>query len=145
MQQSNYQVFWGHRSFAVVGHLKRGGFPRLTYQGLKQRGKTVFPVDPSAGEIDGDTAYPDLASLPTAVEAVVLEVRKEETEGWVEQAAANGIRNVWIHQNRETPEALERAELEGLDVKTGTCAVVRAVSMRAGADQPKTPVVLLVP
>ena len=34
------------------------------------------------------------------------------------------IENVWIHMNRDTPEALELASERGLNVRTGTCAVM---------------------
>ena len=75
---SEYEKFWTHESFAVVGHTAKRGFPKLTYGALRQQGRKVFAVDPSASEIEGDKAYPDLASLPEKVEAVVLEVPKEE-------------------------------------------------------------------
>ena len=91
---------------------------------LRKQGRKVFAVDPSASEIEGDKAYPDLASLPEKVEAVVLEVPKQETEAWVRQAADAGIRDVWIHMTRETPEAVALAKQRGLNVLTGTCAVM---------------------
>ena len=102
----------------------KGKFPRLTYQGLKKLGKVVFPVDPSANEIEGDKVYADLEVLPQEVDAVVLEVPKEETEDWVRKAADAGIRNVWIHMTRDTPEAVALAKERGLNVLTGTCAVM---------------------
>jgi predicted CoA-binding protein len=121
---SRFETFWDKHSFAVVGHAAKKNFPYLTYRGLKRMGKVVFPVDPSTDRIDGDTAYADLALLPETVDAVVLEVPKEETEAWVGKAADAGIRDVWIHMQRETPEALELAERRGLDVRSGTCAVM---------------------
>ena len=121
---SEYEKFWTHESFAVVGHTAKRGFPKLTYSALRRQGRKVFAVDPSASEIEGDKAYPDLASLPEKVEAVVLEVPKEETEAWVRQAADAGIRDVWIHMTRETPEAVALAKQRGLNVLTGTCAVM---------------------
>lgn len=120
----DYEQFWNHESFAVVGHTAKKGFPKLTYGGLREQGRKVFAVDPSVDEIEGDKTYPDLASLPERVEAVVLEVPKEETADWVRKAADAGIRNVWIHMTRETPEAIALAKERGLDVLTGTCAVM---------------------
>ena len=121
---SHYQEFFDHQSFAVVGHEAKKNFPHLTYRGLKRRGKTVFPVDPSADEIDGDRAYHDLAELPQKVEAAILEVPKEDTRNWVAKVADAGIRDVWIHMNRETPEAVALAKEKGLDARIGTCAVM---------------------
>jgi len=61
---SDYENFWQHGAYAVVGHSKKRAFPRLTYRGLKKLGKRVFPVDPSADEIDGDRAYPRQGLIP---------------------------------------------------------------------------------
>jgi predicted CoA-binding protein len=121
---SEHEKFWTHGSFAVVGHTAQRGFPRLSYAALREQGRKVFAVDPSIPEIDGDKVYQDFESLPEKVEAVVLEVPKEETEDWVRKAADAGIRNVWIHMARDTPEALSLAKERGLHVLTGTCAVM---------------------
>ena len=124
MPKMDYETFWENRSFAVVGHTARKNFPRLTYRGLKRLGKVVFPVDPSADEIEGDRAYANLELLPQEVDAVVLEVPKEETGDWVAKAAEAGIQDVWIHMRRDTPEALALAKEKGMNVRSGTCAVM---------------------
>ena len=121
---SDHETFWSHESFALVGHTAKRGFPKLSYGALRERGKKVFAVDPSVGEIMGDKVYPDLDALPEKVDAVVLEVPKEETEGWVGKAADAGVRNVWIHMTRDTTEAVALAKERGLNVLTGTCAVM---------------------
>jgi uncharacterized protein len=121
---SAHEEFWTHSSYAFVGHSSAKGFPALSYGEAKKRGKRVFAVDASVERIAGDKTYPDLQALPEPVEGVVLEVPREETADWVRQAAKAGIQNVWIHMNRETPEALEVAKQEKLTVLTGTCAVM---------------------
>ncbi len=118
------QSFWDHESYAVVGHGEHRRFPKLTYRGLKGAGHTVYAVDPSGGEVEGDPTYPDLGALPGPVEAVVLELPKDETAGWVGRAADAGAAAVWIHQQTDTPEALALARERGLDVCSGTCAVM---------------------
>ena len=121
---SYFEDFWEHDSFAVVGHSTKKNFPVLTYRGLKALGKTVYPVDPSAAEIDGDPTYPDLGSLPDATEALVLELPRDETLDWVAGAADAGIRDVWIHMNTETRQALELADEMKLNARSGHCAVM---------------------
>lgn len=121
---SNYETFWQNDCFAVVGDKAKQNFPLLTYQGLKKLGKTVFPVDPSVEEIEGDKTYATLEGLPEKVDAVVLEVPKEDTGDWVAKVADAGIKDVWIHMGRETPEALAVARDKGMNARTGTCAVM---------------------
>ena len=121
---TEHEEFWTNSSFAFVGHSTEKGFPALSYGELKKQGKKVFAVDPSVDQIAGDRTYPDLASLPEKVDAVVLEVPKQETEDWVAKAADAGIQNLWIHMNRDTPEAVALAKEKGMKVHTGTCAVM---------------------
>jgi uncharacterized protein len=122
---SQRESFWDtHDSFAVVGHTGRRNFPKLTYQGLKKAGRTVYAVDPGGADVDGDATYPDLGSLPGPVQAAVLEVPKDETAEWVGRVADAGIPAVWIHQQTDTPEALQLASERGLEVCSGTCAVM---------------------
>lgn len=120
---SFHEAFFTHDRYAVVGQSAIKPFPKLSYNALKKRGSTVYAVDPTASQIEGDPTYPDLASLPGPVDAVMLEPPREATAGWVRQAADAGIRHVWIHMGRETPEALALAAQQGLEVRTGTCAV----------------------
>lgn len=122
---SKHEQFWESGSFAFVGNSKAKGFPKISFSTLsKDTSKTVFAVDPTVEEVCGAKTYPDFESLPSKVDAVVLEVPKGETADWVKRAAAAGIKNVWIHMNRETPEALAAAKETDLNVVTGTCAVM---------------------
>ncbi|NLE22120.1 MAG: CoA-binding protein [Actinobacteria bacterium] len=121
---SDCERFWEADSYAVVGHRASKPFPTITYGALKDSGKTVFAVDPDGGTLEGDDAYTEFSALPSPVEAAVLELPKEETAAWVAKAADAGVKQVWIHQMTDTPEALEEAERRGLTVITDHCAVM---------------------
>ena len=81
-------------------------------------------LDPAGEAVEGDASFRDLASLPEPVSAAVLEVPKDETAEWVRRVADAGITSLWIHQQTDTPEALQLAEERGLQVCSGTCAVM---------------------
>jgi len=121
---SPHEQFWTHESYAFVGRSDAKPFPQLSYEEARKQGRKVFAVDPSAQTILGDKTYPDLESLPEKVEAVVLEVPKEETASWVERAADAGVEHVWIHMGRDTPDALTVAKERGVEALTGRCAVM---------------------
>lgn len=121
---TDYERFWKNESFAFVGNTAKRGFPTLSCTELRLRNPRVYAVDPSVSEVEGERAYDDLASLPEKVDAVVLEVPPEDTRDWIEKAADAGIRHAWIHMGRDTPEALALAKERGVEVLTGTCAVM---------------------
>jgi predicted CoA-binding protein len=121
---TKYEEFWANSSFAFVANSAKKPFPKLSYTEARKLGKKVFAVDASVQQVEGDPAYPDLDSLSEKPEAVVLEVPKGETEDWVRKVADAGIRNLWIHMGRETPGAVALAKERGLNVLTGTCAVM---------------------
>ena len=121
---SFHESFFLNDCFAVVGHSEKKPFPKLTYKGLKALGKTVYPVDASISEIEGDQTYPDLQSLPGMVGGVVLELPREETDLWAKQAADIGIKDIWVHMNCEGPDTVKFAEENNLNLRIGTCAVM---------------------
>lgn len=125
---SNYETFFTAHRFAVIGRSAEKPFPILSYRGLKRRGKDVYPVDPSTPEIDGDKTYPDLEALPESVDAVMIEAPKTETRDWVARAADAGVKDVWVHMAHETPEAIALAAERGINLRTGTCAVMYLTS-----------------
>lgn len=117
--------FFEAQSFAVVGHTGERPFPKLTYGNLKKLGKTVYPVDLSgAQQVEGDPAFAGLDALPGPVEAAILELPRDRVAEVVGQAADAGIKNVWLHQGTDTPEALELGRQRGLNLRHGTCAVM---------------------
>jgi hypothetical protein len=121
---SDYQSFWTFQRYAVVGNSARKTFPRITFGELAKSGKTAYAVDPSTDQVEGKPAYRDFAALPDRVEAAVLELPKEETAAWVRRAVDAGIRDIWIHQGTDTPEAVAIAEQAGVRLRRGTCAVM---------------------
>ena len=65
---SECEGFWDADSYAVIGHqASKKPYPKITYGALKERGKTVYAMDPDGGTVEGDTAYADFASLPGPV------------------------------------------------------------------------------
>ncbi|NCA71243.1 MAG: CoA-binding protein [Sphingobacteriia bacterium] len=121
---SNYETFFTLGRFGVIGRSQAKPFPLISYRRLKALGKTVFAIDPSTDRIDGDRAYPDLAALPGPVEGLIIETPKTETRDWIAAAAAAGIRDVWVHQGHDTQEAVTLAKEQGINLRTGTCAVM---------------------
>jgi predicted CoA-binding protein len=70
----------------------------VVYRRLRERGYTVFAINPNAREVEGDQSYRDLKSVPGGVDAVVIGTRPEIAEDTVRECAELGIKHVWMHR-----------------------------------------------
>jgi predicted CoA-binding protein len=119
--------FLAGRRFAVVGvSARKRGFGYAVFHDLKKKGYEIFPVNPNAASIDGETCYPDLHSLPAGVDGIVLVVPPEQTERVVRDAARAGITRVWMQQGAESNEAIAFCEQNGMAVVHGECIMMFA-------------------
>ncbi|CAN5637949.1 hypothetical protein BH24ACT15_BH24ACT15_34660 [soil metagenome] len=70
----------------------------VVYRRLRERGYEVFAVNPYADEVEGDTCYHDLKTIPGGVEAVVIATRPEHAESTMRECVDLGIKSVWMHK-----------------------------------------------
>jgi hypothetical protein len=91
--------FLTHKRVAVTGVSRKpqGHGSNIVYKRLRDRGYTVFPVNPNADRIDGEPCFHDLKSIPDGVDWVVIGTRPETAEQTVRECEALGIRRVWMH------------------------------------------------
>jgi uncharacterized protein len=112
-------------TWAVVGASEdRSKFGNITFRELKSRGKKVFPVNPKAGEVEGEAAYPSLAELPEHVDCALIVVPPKASEGVVREADAAGIDSVWFQPGAESIAALAYCEAHGMTAITGHCILM---------------------
>ncbi len=97
----------------------------VVYQRLRQRGYQVFAVNPNADEVEGDTCYHDLASVPGGVDWVVIGTRPQTAEATMRECADLGIKRVWMHRGpgpgSVSPAAAEYGRRHGITVIEGGC------------------------
>ena len=85
--------FLAQRRLAVVGVTGRKGDFATTMVGeLREHGYDVFPV----GRSGPDGTFPALADVPGPVDGVVVMVARDAAPAAVKEAAAAGIRRVWL-------------------------------------------------
>jgi predicted CoA-binding protein len=125
------------RRIAVVGVSREGSSPaNLIYRKLKATGHQVFAVNPKTRQVEGDPCYPDLASIPGGVEGAVIVTRPEVTASVVDECAAVGVTQVWIHrsfgQGSVSEEAIERCREHGIAVIPGGCPMMHCAPVDPG-------------
>ena len=119
--------FVAQRKLAVVGVSRQGKkFGNMAFRELKAKGYRLLPVHPQAETIEGEPCYPSLAALPEPVDGVLVVVPPAETEKVVREAAAAGIKRIWMQQGAESPAAIRFCQENGLDAVHGECILMFA-------------------
>jgi predicted CoA-binding protein len=119
--------FVAQRKLAVVGVSRRGKkFGNMAFRELKAKGYKLLPVHPQAETIEGERCFPNLSSLPEPVDGVLVVVPPAETEKVVREAAAAGIKRVWMQQGAESPAAIRFCQENGLNAVHGECILMFA-------------------
>ena len=125
--------FVGGKRIALVGMSRSGKnkFGNSAYTELIGRGYQVYPVHPSAQEIDGVRCYPNLASLPEKVDGLLVVVPPAQAKQVLQDAAQAGIRNVWLQQGAESPEVVALGQQLGLNLVSQKCILMYAPPVRS--------------
>jgi hypothetical protein len=119
--------FVGSRELAVIGVSRSGSkFGNTIYRELKDKGYVVYPVNPNTDEIEGDRCYRSIAEVPQTVEGAVVVVGKDHSETVVREAAAAGIKRIWLQQGTESPGSLAACEELGLSSVSRNCILMFA-------------------
>ncbi len=92
--------FLSQKCIAVAGvsHGKTQA-ANIVYRKLRNTGYRVFPINPRATELEGDTCYPDLESAPDGIDGVVIATHPDVTERIVQDCAKASISRVWMHRS----------------------------------------------
>lgn len=88
---------------------------------LKRAGYKIVPVNPLEKEVLGETAYPDVDSIPGPVDMVDIFRRSEFVPEIVEAAIRKGAKVIWMQEGVIHEEAARRAEQAGLTVVMDRC------------------------
>ena len=121
------EAFLEHPAIAVVGVSRSGRkFGNAACRELRAKGYVVYPVHPSGVVVEGVRSYPSLRALPGKVNAVLVVVPPAQAVSVVREAAASGIRHVWLQQGAESPAVLDVCRELGLDVVSGECILMYA-------------------
>jgi predicted CoA-binding protein len=98
------------------------------YRRLRERGYQVFAVNPNTDKVEGDPSYPDLASIPGGIQAVVIGTRPETAEDTMRECAELGIKHVWMHRGpgagSVSAAATSYGRARGITVIDGGCPLM---------------------
>ena len=112
-------------ALAVAGVSRSGaGFGYKVWRHLQRKGIRVYALNPSAGEIEGETAYASVGDLPEPVGGVITVTPPQATEQVVRDCIVAGVTRVWMQPGSESAEAVRLATDGGMKVSTGACMLL---------------------
>jgi len=110
--------------WAVVGaNDNHDKFGYKIYKKLKDRGYTVYPVNPNYTEIEGDQCYPDLKSLPQKPQVIDMVVSPKRGAAVLEEASSLGINQIWFQPGTYDKNIEELVRQKGLNGFNG-CVLI---------------------
>jgi predicted CoA-binding protein len=120
-------AFLAEPALAIVGVSRSGKkFGNYASKALREKGYRVYPLHPSAQTIDGVECYRRFDDLPEEVAAVLVVVPPIEAASVVRDAAAAGVRRIWLQQGAESPDVIGLCTKLGVDVVAGECILMFA-------------------
>ena len=124
--------FLAAKTFAVAGASRdRSKYGNKVFQALVASGRTVYPLNPSAPEVEGHPAYATIADLPEVPESLSIVTQPHVTRQVIQQAIAAGIKNIWLQPGAENSQGSKLAREAGLNViDDGSCVLVSLALQR---------------
>ena len=122
--------FLATRRIAVTGVSRhpKGHGSNLVYQRLRKRGYEVFAVNPNAETVEGDRCYPDLRSIPSGLDAVVIGTSPSRADDTMRECVELGVTKVWMHRSAGTGSVSSTATAygreHGVTVIDGGCPLM---------------------
>jgi len=110
------------KTIAVVGlspKPERDSYEVAEY--LQEAGYKIIPVNPTADEILGEKAFPDLISIPGKIDVVDVFRRPEHVPEVIDEAIKVGAKTVWLQLGVIHEGAAQKAADAGLNVVMDRC------------------------
>ena len=110
---------------AILGaSTNRSKYGNMSVRAHAQTGWDVYPVNPTADEVEGLKCYPSIADIPVnRLDRVSVYLPPAVGLSVIEDIAAKNPGEVWLNPGTESPELVQRAEGLGLNV-VQACSIV---------------------
>ncbi len=116
------------KNFAVAvagASLDRSKYSNKVFQSLVASGRTAYPRNPSAPEVESHPAFTAIADLPEVPESLSIVTRPHGTRHVIAQAIATGVMNIWMQPGAANSQGSKLARESGLNViDDGSCVLV---------------------
>ena len=129
---NSIELFLAARTYAVAGASnRRHKYGNKVFQALVASGRTAYPLNPSAPEVERHPAFATIADLPEVPESLSIVTPPHVTRQVIQQAIAAGVKNIWMQPGAEDSQGSKLAREAGLNViDNGSCVLVQLALYR---------------
>src|ERR1043165_821447 len=104
-------------SVAIIGASRdRTKWGNKSLRAFRQRGYTVYPVNPNEPEVEGIAAFKSIKDVPVRPEMISVYVRPPIVLKLLPDIAARGCDELWLNPGTESDEVLAEAGRRGLTI-----------------------------
>jgi hypothetical protein len=119
------------RRLALAGASRSGKkFGNVILRELRKQGYEVVPVHPEAATLEDIPCERSLGALSGRVEGLVVVTPPAEASRLVAEAAAAGIRKVWLQQGAGSEDSVRVAREGGVALVQGQCLLMYLPEVR---------------
>ncbi len=123
-----YEILSNHQRFAVVGmRPDHKTYAHKIYTLLKEKGKTVYGLNPKYDEIDGEKIYDDLNDLNEEIDVVVFLVNPKIGINMLEDMKKHQIPYLWMQPGTVDDDLKDKAEELDLNLIEACVLAVYAI------------------
>mgnify|MGYP003578044166 CR=1 FL=1 len=111
-------------SVAIIGASNdRSKWGNKSVRAFRQRGYTVYPVNPRETEVEGLPAFKSISDVPARPEMISVYVRPKVVFQLLPEIAAKGCDELWLNPGTESEEVLAEAARLKLNV-VQACSII---------------------
>lgn len=128
---TDIDAFLATEPIAVIGaSADPSKFGHRVLAAYLSHGIHAIPINPSGGEILGQTVYSCLSDVHEQFIGASIITPPEVTAKVIDEAIDCGLKRLWLQPGAENLEAIERAEAAGLNVIWGGPCVLVELAKR---------------
>ncbi len=125
--QKQIKDFFLDKRLAVVGAPRDSKkFGAYVCRELKNKGFSLYLVNPATDEINGEKCYRSVNELSPDVKAALLVTPSSVTADVLKEVISSPIEHIWIQQSSDSPEALRLAIKSGKNIISKKCIMMFA-------------------
>lgn len=122
-------AFLAGKPIVVAGVSRSGNAPaNAIFRRLRAGGCEPIPVNPKASEIEGQTCYLNVESVPGAIHGVMVVTHPSNSADVARAALERGVKHIWFHRSfgdgSVSAEALNICRAGGVEPIVGGCPLM---------------------